>query len=271
VGAAYGSSCNKRFKEAVVTTLMLEHLGPPAGPRELRRRECARRQALDALGGRTVWWATALPAGRAEAQARCDGLRGRGDVAADRLEIAVPEPLRGLIEQLEAMLRGLPASGAAIGAEQEEVYADGSAAGEALVGGAVRPDDVVVLCDSAAALLAQPVRERGAHVVWQVTIRARREPAPLRAWRFVHRAAPTIDAYATSWSTPLPRGCQQRGVAAFMAAPDAVAANEATSERGTGGWDPEVGWSRLLADVVRGGREEHVGGTRHARPAVAAR
>jgi hypothetical protein len=123
---------HQRFKEDVVTTLTLEHLGPVAGPRELRRRERARRQALDALGGRTVWWATAL-------------------------------------------------------------------------------------------------------------------------------------------STPLPRGCEQRGVAAFMAAPDAVAANEATSARGTGDWDPEAGWSRLLADVVRGGREEHVGGTRHARPAVAAR
>ena len=98
-----------------------------------------------------------------------------------------------------------------------------------------------------------------------------RARASLQAWRFVHRAAPAFDAYATSRSTPLPRGCEQRGVTAFMAAPDAVAANEATSERGTGDWDPEVGWSRLLADVVRGGREEHVGGTRHARPAVAAR
>jgi hypothetical protein len=254
-----------------VTTLMLEHLGPPAGPGALRRRDHARRQALDALGGRTVWWASALPAGRAEAQARCDGLRGRGEVAADRLEIAVPEPLCGLVEQLEAMLRGLPESNMALGAEQQAVYAGGSADGEALVGGAVRPDDVVVLCDSAAALLAQPARERGAHVVGQVAIRPRPQRTSLQAWRFVHRAAPVIDAYATSWSTPLPRGCEQRGVAAFMAAPDAVAANEATSERGTGDWDPEVGWSRLLADVVRGGREEHVGGTRQARPAVAAR
>jgi hypothetical protein len=271
MGAAYGSACTKRFKEAVVTTLMLEHLGPPAGSRELRRRECARRQALDALGGRTVWWATALPAGHAEAQARCDGLRGRGEVVADRLEITVSEPLRGLVEQLEAMLHGLSASDVALGAEQEEVYAGGSAEGDALVGGAVGPDDVVVLCDSAAALLAQPVRERGAHVVWQVTIRPRREPGSLRAWRFVHRAGPTIDAYAATWSTPLPRGCEQRGVAAFMAAPDAVAASETTSARGAGDWNPELGWSRLLADVVRGGREEHVGGTRHARPAVAAR
>jgi hypothetical protein len=254
-----------------VTTLTLEHLGPVAGPRELRRRERARRQALDALGGRTVWWATALPAGHAEAQARCDGLRGRGEVVADRLEITVPEPLRGLVEQLEAMLRGAAGSDTALGAEQQQVYAEGSVEGEALVGGAVGPGDVVVLCDSAAALLAQPVRERGAHVVWQVAIRPRRARASLQAWRFVHRGAPAIDAYATTWSTPLPRGCEQRGVAAFMAAPDAVAANEATSARGTGDWDPEAGWSRLLADVVRGGREEHVGGTRHARPAVAAR
>jgi hypothetical protein len=43
------------------------------------------------------------------------------------------------------------------------------------------------------------------------------------------------------------------------------------SEHGAGDWDPEIGWSRLLADVVSGGREEHVRGTRQVRLAVARR
>ena len=35
--------------------------------------------------------------------------------------------------------------------------------------------------------------------------------------------------------------------------------------------DEELGWSRLLGDIVQAGREEHVGGTVHPRPTVAVR
>jgi hypothetical protein len=247
---------------------MIEHLGPPDGSHELRRRERIRRRTIDDLGGRTVWWATALPAGHAEARKRSDGLCARGEVVAERLEIALPGPLRALVEQLDAMLRG-DRGAAPLGPEQEEAFAGGTADGDALVGEEVLSGDVVVLIDPAAALLAEAVRERGAHVAWHVAIRPRRETV-VRAMRFVERSAPAIDAYVTSWSTALPRGREQRGVAAFMARADAVAASESTTASGARGHDPELGWSRLLADVVRGGRDEHVGGTRHARPAVAA-
>jgi hypothetical protein len=56
-----------------------------------------------------------------------------------------------------------------------------------------------------------------------------------------------------------------------MAGADAVAANEQTTDASARGWDEQLGWSRLLGDVVRADREEHVGGRVHVRPAVAAR
>jgi hypothetical protein len=248
---------------------MIEHLGPPDGSHERRRRERIRLRTIDDLGGRTVWWATALPAGRAAAQQRSDSLRAAGEVAAERLEIALPEPLRALVEQLDGMLRG-DGPAAPLGPEQEQAFAGATAVGDALLGDEVGSGDVVVLVDPAAAMLAEAMRERGARVVWHVAIRAQREMV-MRALRFVERSAPAIDAYVTSWSTPLPRGREQHGVAAFMAGPDAVSASESTTASGGRGYDPELGWSRLLADVVRGGRDEHVGGTRHARPAVAVR
>ncbi len=75
----------------------------------------------------------------------------------------------------------------------------------------------------------------------------------------------------TSWSTPLPGGLVQSGVAAFIPGADAVAAKEQKTAAGDPPWDEELGWSRLLGDVVRAGREEHVGGIVNARPAIAVR
>ena len=102
-------------------------------------------------------------------------------------------------------------------------------------------------------------------------LRSRLGGAVARAWSFIERSAPPIDAYVTSWSTSLPGGRVQSGVAAFIAGADMVAAKEQKTAAGDPPWDEELGWSRLLGDVVRAGREEHVGGIVHARPAIAVR
>lgn len=120
------------------------------------------------------------------------------------------------------------------------------------------------------AVLAEAVRERGALVVWQLELCPRRA-AVARAWSFIERSSPPIDAYVTSWSTPLPGGRVQSCVAAFIAGADTVAAKEQKTAAGDPPWDEELGWSRLLGDIVRAGREEHVGGIVHARPAIAVR
>lgn len=252
-----------------MTSLMLEHFGDPSSAQDIRLRERARSEALDGLAGRTVWCAAAVPERRSAAEALRSRLGGAGAVATGELEIAADGPLRDLARQLDAMLSGR-ARGQQLDAEQQEIYAGASRDGETLIGGAVRHDDVVVISDPFVAVLAEAVRERGAIVVWQLK-RCPRRPAVARAWRFIERSSPPIDAYVTSWSTPLSGGRVQSGVAAFIPGADAVTAKEQKTAAGDPPWDEELGWSRLLGDVVRAGREEHVGGIVHARPAIAVR
>lgn len=112
----------------------------------------------------------------------------------------------------------------------------------------VRPGDIVVLHDPVTAAPADAIRQRGAHAVWHVM--APRDPAP------------AIDAYVMTARTA--DGAQV--VAALLPGAGIVIAKEMRGDTYR-----DVGWSSLLADVVRTDREECVGGTLHARPAVAPR
>jgi hypothetical protein len=126
-----------------------------------------------------------------------------------------------------------------------------------LIGPQVHTGDVVIhhgaLHEALAGALADAVRARGAHAVWRLTF-ATASDAAAEALLFVHRRRPGFDAYVVAW--------QIGGLAAFMPAPDLVSAKS----------DPkDLGWTSLLADVVREDHDEHVGGTLHPRPAVAVR
>jgi hypothetical protein len=249
---------------------MLEHFGVASRARDMRLRERARSEAIDGLAGRTVWCAATVPERRSAADALRSRLRGVGAVAASRLDIAADRPSRDLAGQLDAMFSGDTHRQRQLDAEQQEIYAGAARDGEALIGGAVRRDDIVVISDPFVAVLAEAVRERGALVVWHLELRPRRAAVP-RAWSFIERSSPPIDAYVTSWNAPLPGGRVQSGVAAFIAGPDTAAAKEQKTGAGDPPWDEELGWSRLLGDIVRAGREQHVGGIVHARPAIAVR
>jgi hypothetical protein len=255
-----------------VTSLMLEHFNVPSSAQDVRLRERARREAIDGLAGRTVWFAAAVPERRSAAEALRSRLggAGAGPVAIGRLDIAADGPLRDLARQLDEMLSGHMRGQRQLDAEQRELYAAAARDGERLLGAAVHHDDVVVVSDPFVAVLAEAARERGAIVVWQL-VPCPRRPAAARAWSFIARSSPPIDAYVTSWRTPLPGGRVQSGVAAFIPVVDAVAAKEQTTTAGDPPWDEELGWSRLLSDIVRAGREEHVGGIVNARPAIAVR
>jgi hypothetical protein len=219
-----------------VASLVIEHFAEPSSGRDARALDFARSRAVDELAGRTVWCATALPAGRTAAQR----LR-------TCLEWAGPE---------------------GVGAAWMEVFQEGMRDGEAMVGGGVRPDDVVVLHDPLTAVLAQAIRERGAHAVLHIRIGAEtEEPAGRDARTFLRDHTPAVHAFVASWSQPLGRGVVVDRIAAHMPCAGVVAAKDVASA------EPyhEVGWSALLADVVHGDREESVGGTLHPRPSVAAR
>jgi hypothetical protein len=255
-----------------VTSLMVEHIGEPSGTRDTRALEFTHRRAIDGLAGRTVWCAAALPGGRASAQALRTHLQGDGeDVEAGSLDIAVGDPLRQLAEQLESMLTG-GAGQARLGPAEQEIFAEGALGGEALVGRGVGHDDVVVLHDALTAVLAQAIRERGAHVVWQVQagLAPGREPAGSAAWAFLRRYTPGVDAYVITWLEPQRRGIPAESIAALMPSADVVAAKEITAGGGSQRRH-NLAWSSVLADVVDADRGESVGGMLHPRPAIAAR
>jgi hypothetical protein len=184
--------------------------------------------------------------------------RARGARALDSARKRADEQLRRLAQRLEAMLRGVaPALRPHPG--EEEVYAEGMRGSEALVGEEVGPDDVVVLHDPLTAVLAQAIRERGAHAVLHVGI----GPAPMEAgageaWSFMREYASPIDAYVTVWCEPVRRGPVVQRIGALIASADVVAAKEIEA------WpvEPyqELAWSALLADVVHTDRDETVGG-----------
>jgi hypothetical protein len=254
-----------------VTSLTIEHLDPASSSREIRTLDAARRRAFDALAGRTVWCATALHRRRASAQRLRDCLRwGGGEgVACGLLEIAGDERLRELAERLQAMFEG--ASPARLRGAEREICADSVRAGEEFVG-AVRPDDVVVAHDMLTALLAEAVRDRGAHAVWHVSAGASpRRSTAATARSFLRRYTFGIDAYVTTWSPPAERpGAVVERIAALMPCADTVAAKDIPAA--VAGGEPRLrAWSAVLADVVHSDRAETVGGTLHARPTVPVR
>jgi hypothetical protein len=239
--------------------------------RRTRAVEAVRRRALDELSERTVWCASALPGPGSSARRLRASLQwgGGGGLRCGVLEVAADGRLRDLAERLEAMLDGAAAS--QLGDAERELCAEGVRGSEELVGD-VGPNDVVVAHDALTALLAEAVRERGAHAVWHVSV----TPTPSRptaaaARSFLRRYTSRMDAYVMTWSPydRRPRAVVER-IAALMPSTDAVAAKDIPAAYASA--EPrQLGWSTVLADVVHGDREETVGGTRHARPRVPAR
>ena len=183
-----------------------------------------------------MWCTTALPTGRGPAETLRAHLRARGEVTADSLELAAVEPLRDLAQQLDAVLRTASADVSPIGgrpvlgAAERALLRDGRRDGEAMAGDRVLTGDVVVLHDALTAVVAEAVRERGAHVVWEVKVS---QGAPVRqVWDFLRDATSAIDAFAMSWEGPGHEGRAVERLAAVMPGADAVATTEiATAPR----------------------------------------
>jgi hypothetical protein len=254
-------------------SLTIEHFDlPSSGPGAARMLGAARARAGDGLAGRTVWCATALPGGRATAQALHDDVDDAvGGVVAGALDVRADDPLRTVAERLDGMLDGRPLGEQPLGAAERELIRDAFDDGDVLIGAAVGPDDVVVVHDALTALLMMAVRERGAHAVWQIRVTApTRDAAVAQAREFLGDFTTAIDAYIMSWSQTPRAGRAVDRFAALMPSAGVVAAKEIPVQRTDDG-SREVAVRSLLADLVRGDRAEAVGGTRHPRPAVAAR
>lgn len=118
-----------------MTSLVIERFGDPSIRREVRVARFERGRALDDLGGRTVWCASALPHGRARSRRLQASLRWTHDGGVVTRELNVTGP------------------GALLD---------------------VRPGDVVVFHDAVSATMAEAVRDRGAHALCHVQPRLAR-------------------------------------------------------------------------------------------------
>jgi hypothetical protein len=254
-----------------VTSFVIEQFHTPDTQRSARRVDSARRRAVEQLAGRSVWCIAAapteMPAADALEHCLC-GIRDQG-VAPYRTLLALREPLIGLMERIDAMLRGVTQLGPALGAREEDAFRKGRQDGDALIPDEVRAGDVVVLHDPIAAALAPAIRERGGHAIWRTSI-GRWEGNATAAWRFLHRTSPALDAYVTAWRSGPAAPRARAGIAAYIAAAGVVSAKQVDADRAGSDYE-DIGWTTLLADVVREDRAERVGGTVHARPSVAAR
>jgi hypothetical protein len=251
-----------------MTSLALEHFGTPASRHEARELAYLEDWAVDDLSGRTTWCATAS-SGRRSAGEMLERLHGFAEQRVDshELNVAAGEPLLELAQRLHLMLQGARGPASRLVPGDREIWDEARADCDGLVGEDVRADDLVVLHDPLTVMLAEAVRERGAHAVWNLDVVIGSVPdASAPARRFLGESAGAVHAYVITWRRP--SGAAQR-IAAVIPSADVVAAkdvDEAPSSR-----HEDVAWASALADVIRADRSETVGGRLHARPAVAAR
>ena len=255
-----------------MTSLFVEQFEMPASAREAIALGAAGQRAGDVLAGRTVWCAIALPAARRSADALRIHIDGAGpDVAATCLQLSATQPLRELAAHVEQTLAGASAEGAHdLGPAERDAYAKGALDGEDLIGDAVQAEDVVVAHDTLSALASQALRERRAHVVWRFRLDGSSGASRRGALGFLQRFTPGVDAYVMSWRERGDRGEVVERVAAAMPAAGILATKQFPLHF-SGEELRRLAWRMALAEVVRSDREECVGGTLHARPAVAAR
>ena len=239
-----------------MTSLAIEHFATPRSRHEGRGLMYAEESAVDELSARTVWCATGLSRGRQTARALLAQLR---EFAPRELNVRGSDPLRQLTERLDSMLHG---DASRLGPADREVCAEARANSDALVGDGVRAGDLVVLQDPLTVILAEAVRERRAHAVWHLQL-APEAAMPTRAREFLQAFTWPAHACVMAWGT---RHGGHR-IVTLIPSTDVVAVKAADE---TGRAD-RVAWATALADVIRADRAETVGGTLHARPAVAAR
>ncbi len=251
-----------------MATLRSDRIGPPSGLHDRRVLSWLRSRGSDALAGHVVWCAAALPAGHAAGRRLGELLSG--DVEFFHLAVDPSDPPAELARQLDAMLAGVPPV-RSLGAAAREEFHRGAELVEPAFGERVRPDDVVVLHDSFTVSLAPALRDRGAHPIWHLRRRAgSRAPCVREALDFLDRAAAgAVDAVVIDeWidADGLAR------VAALVPAAGLLDIREISPGRDAARAERMgLAWTSLLGDILEEDRAEHVGGTIHVRPMVAAR
>jgi len=251
-----------------MAAVLSDRIAPPDGLHDRRVLAWLRSRGGDALAGRVVWCAAALPGGHAAAR-RLRELVG-ADMEIGPLAVEAAEPPAALARQLDAMLDGTPPLRSLDAAALDE-YVHGTELAEPALGGRVRPGDVVVLHDSFTVSFAAALRDRGAHAIWHLRRRSgSRAPCVREALDFLDRGgAGAVDAVVVDeWIgvDGLTR------VAALVPASRLLDIREVSPGRDAARSERlALAWTSLLGDILEEDRADHVGGTIQVRPVVAAR
>ena len=253
-----------------MTSLVIEQIEIPAGVRQWRAMATARERVAEVLAGRKVWCATAVRRHNEAADELRACLQGAAPgLSADRLEVHGRPQLSPLADAVDRMLTGgSPAR--VFNAAEQALVAEAASDADELLGDLVAPGDVVVAHDGVSALVARAARDRGAHAVWRVRIPWGSTHSARQARDLLRSFTGGVDAYVLRWFERSAGGEVVERVAAAMPSTDIVAVKQ-TRRSGGGEELHDLAWRMAYAEIVRGGRQEHVGGTLHTRPAVAAR
>lgn len=124
--------------------------------------------------------------------------------------------------------------------------------------GTVAADDVVVLDHPLMTMLADALRDCGTHVLLHTD-----------AWDYVSAYTGPVDAYLVAEPSETGHHTRVERVTTFMPSPALAAAKDVPAADEPSGDHPrDIGWICAVAEVVRGDRDENVGGRLHPRPAV---
>jgi trehalose synthase len=254
-----------------MTSLVVERFDIPGSVRGIRAFDTAEERCADVLGGRTVWYAIGRPVPDAATRELGASLGAGRAVAAAALPVQEPdERLRALAQKIDEMITGHDAGRPVLGRRDGRIFSRAATASLGLIGDRVCPGDVVVAHDVLSAALFEAVRDRGAHAVWRIRIPGRWINTARQALEFVGHFTPGIDAYLLSWVERSARGQTVERVAAAMPSAGIVATKEFPA-RFPASEPRRLAWRMALAEIVRGDRDEAVGGTLQPRPTVAAR
>lgn len=182
----------------------LEVLLPPERVETLER---TAGQARALLAGRVVWNLNSTAQGGGVAEMLQVLLAyGRGAGVDTRWLVLEGDPDFFLItKRLHNMLHGSPGDGGGLGPAQLAHYLEVSRANASAATSMVRPGDVVLLHDPQTAGLAEPLRERGAAVIWRCHVGSGMVTEETEAaWEFLRPLVEPADAYVFSRPSYVP-------------------------------------------------------------------
>ena len=200
-------------EEVRVAPLSPERLQEVLDPDDWIRFEESVAHAVQVFEGRVIWMISSTAAGGGVAEMLRYFLaysRGAG-VNVRWLVIAGPPEFFEITKRIHNVLHGSPGDGGELGAEEQRIYEQVTAANAEHVAALVRDTDIVLLHDPQTAGMVPRLKQTGAHIVWRSHIGAEQpNELVLAGWRFLEGHLLAADAcvfsrhsYVPDWANAL--------------------------------------------------------------------